>query len=180
MQPGDDMPAFIATVSRRRTAPLVLGAILFVIVGVGMLRDPRGGLFLTIFGWAAILFFGLAGLVGVRQLFSSGPDTRIDGQGIWWRRWSDQRIPWDAIAALYPAGVGRTSLLCLTLVDRDAYPSTRVMGKFAGLNRASGFGDIAVGVTGTDRSFAELVEAVERFAPRALLEPRPPARPEIR
>lgn len=118
-------------------------------------------------------------MIGLSQLFRSGPDIRIDERGIWWRRWSDQRIPWSAITALYPASVGRTSFLFLKLADRDAYPSTRVLRKFAGLNRASGFGDIAVGVTGTDRSFAELIEAVERFALRALLAPPPPGRPEL-
>ena len=171
--------AFVANVSRRRTALLVLGAIGFVVAGVFMLRDPEGGLTLMVFGWAAILFFGLCGLIGIRQLFRSGPDIRIDEQGIWWRRWSDQVVPWEAIVALYPAGVGRTAFLCLKLVDPAAYPSTHVMGKFAGINRASGFGDISVTTTGTDRSFTELLAAVERFAPRVLLDPPPPERPEL-
>ncbi len=74
--------------------------------------------------------------------------------------------------------MGRTPFLCLRLVDRDAYPSTRLLGKFAGLNRAWGFGDISVTTAGTDRSFAELLEAVEHFAPRALIDP-PPERPEV-
>jgi len=172
--------AFVANVSRRRTALLVLGAVVFVAIGFLMLRAPGHDIFRLLSGWAAILFFGLCGLIGLSQLFRSGPDIRIDERGIWWRRWSDQRIPWSAITAFYTASVGRTSFLCLKLADRDAYPSTRVLGKFAGLNRASGFGDIAVGVTGTDRSFAELIAAVERVAPRALLVPPPPGRPETR
>lgn len=172
--------AFVADVSRRRNALLVLGAVVFVGIGFLMLRAPGHDIFRVVSGWAAILFFGLCGMIGISQLFRSGPDVRIDERGIWWRRWSDQIIPWSAITALYPASVGRTSFLCLRLVDRAAYPSTRALGKFAGLNRASGFGDIAVGVTGTDRSFTELIAAVERFAPRALLAPPASGRPEIR
>ena len=41
--------------------------------------------------------------------------------------------------------------------------SARLLG---GLNKGMGFGDLALSALGTDKSFAELLEAVEHFAPR--------------
>ena len=170
--------AFVANVSRGRIALLLLGAIAFIAIGIFMVRganrDPESALI----GWASILFFGLCGVVIAGQLFRSGVDIQIDARGILWRRWSDETIPWAAITSLYPDSAGRQPFLCLTLFDPDAYRSTHIMGKFASINRYMQFGDISITIMGTDRSFGELLAAVERFAPRQLLEP-PPARPVL-
>jgi len=157
---------------------MILGALLFIIAGIAIVHGPREDVRITLAGWAAILFFGLIALVRAGQLVRGGPDIRIDERGIWWRRWSDQVVPWDAIAALHITGVGRMPFLHLMLVDPAAYPSTRPMGKLADLAHASRLGDIAVTTNATDRSFAELLAALERFAPRVLLDP-PPERPEL-
>jgi hypothetical protein len=171
-------PAFVANISRRRTVAMILGATLFVIAGIVIVHDPRGDVRIRLAGCAAILFFGLIALVRAGQLIRGGPDIRIDEQGIWWRRWSDQVVPWDAVATFHVTGEGRMPFLHLVLVDPAAHPSTRPMAKLARLTRAWRRGDISVTTNATDRSFAELLAAVERFAPRVLLDP-PPGRPDL-
>ena len=170
--------AFVANISRRRTASMIVGAIVFIIAGIAIVRDPDVEFRIRLAGWACIVLFGLIALVRAGQLYRGGPDIRIDERGIWWRRWSDQVVPWDAVATLHTTGEGRMPLLHLILVDPRAHPSTRPMRKLAGLTHDWRLGDIAVTTNATDRSFAELLAAVERFAPRVLIDP-PPERPEL-
>ncbi|MES2059276.1 MAG: STM3941 family protein [Pseudomonadota bacterium] len=162
---------FVAHVSRWRAALLVFGALVFVAGGVFVvqtkgLNDPRA----LVTGWLGALFFGACALVGARQLFRSGPVMEIDARGILWRRWSDERIPWSAIARAEAMSLRRQRFLALWLQDPEQYRSTHLLGRVAGVNKSMGFGDIALSVSGTDRSFADLVAAIERYAPESHFE----------
>jgi hypothetical protein len=102
-------------------------------------------------------------------MFQSGVEIRIDPIGIWSRRWSSQTIPWAAIEHITFDKIERQRFACLFLRDADAFPSKTLQGRLAGANKAMGYGDITLGTTGTDVSFQELVEAIQRFAPSGLV-----------
>lgn len=117
-------------------------------------------------GWVAILFFGAAGVAILRRAVDGGELIVVDRHGIFWRPQGDAPIPWTAIRALGTGTVRRQRFICLHLHDPDAWPPRR-RNPLGALNRGLGFGDIAISATGTDRSFADLQEAVDRHAAAA-------------
>jgi hypothetical protein len=161
------LEAFVARPSRTRIALMIFGSLAFVALGLWIAGffgpPPRPDRVWA--GYAAILFFGLAALIGIRRLFESGDQIVVDGSGICWSQWSDRKIPWSEIREISRKAVKRQQFLCLDLVDATRHPPTSLLGGLAGTSRLLGFGDIAINVSGTDRKFEELVEAVERFRP---------------
>lgn len=157
----------VARVSKSKTIGLVLIAVGFVAIGIWMVADPepnrRIGVAALVWGlgWLSIVFFGACGLIGARQLFRRTSVLEIDEQGILWRRWSDQIIPWSAVVRAEPSSVYRQNFLCLWLDAPERYPSRSTLGKLSGLNKGMGFGDIALSMQGTDQSFERLVEVVD-------------------
>lgn len=124
-----------------------------------LFRDPS---ILRVFGWAAVLIGVLGCAVAVRQMFRRDAVIEVDQGGLLWRRWSNTVIPWSAIADAQVRTMSGQQFLCLTLTEPDLYSSSSLTGRLAGMNKTMGFGDIAVGVQGTDRPMDELVEAVRR------------------
>jgi hypothetical protein len=161
---------FVAYQSPFKIFLLILGSMLFVAAGlwfIGVLGSPPDDapFWLPLIGWVSILFFGFCGVIGVRRLFDRRPAIIVDRHGILARAWSDQVIPWSAMAGMQVLTVERTKMLCIDLVDPAAHPSTTIMGKAAKLNKAFNFGDMSVATTGTDQSFDALMQAVNRFQP---------------
>jgi hypothetical protein len=142
---------------------LVAGAIGFVPAGLWIAGvfgpPPRPGR--EWIGFVCAFFFATCGAFGIRRLLNPGDEIVIDGNGIKWRQWSDQLIPWDAITDIRVAVVRGRRFVCLYLREPAQYPSTRLLGRMAGVNRSLGFGDIALNVSGTDRTHDDLVEALE-------------------
>ena len=165
--------AFEANASRWRIAILLAGSLVFVVAGLWMLGlfgpPPSTSLKAKAAGWGGVAFFGLCAIVGAKRLFDQGVEIRVDAHGLWWRRWSQDTIPWAAIERIATAEVRGQRFACLFLRDPSVHPSSTIAGKLAGANKAMGFGDIALSTTGTDKSFLELLAAIERFAPPALL-----------
>ena len=161
------MTPFEANGSRWRVILLLAGALAFVALGVFVLTIKPTDIARTIAGVAAIAVFGAFFLIGLPRLRTHGAELRVDQRGIMWRRWSGDTIPWAAIDRITVGEIRGQHFACLFLRDPGAYRSTTFAGKLAGANKAMGFGDIALSVTGTDRSFDELMAAIERFAPTA-------------
>ena len=161
--------AFEANLSRFRVALMLAGAVGFVVAGLWLVGafgpPPSTSLKATVAGWAGIGFFGLCAIVLARRLFQAGVEIRVDSDGIYWRRWSDQTTPWNAIARISTGEIRRQRFVCLFLVDPRAFPSQGIAGKLAGANAAMGFGDIALSATGTDKSFDQLMAAIDQFSP---------------
>ena len=162
--------ALVARVSMAKTIVLIGIAAVFVVLGfliVGNAEElaQQKGLDSPLLGYvigcANILFFGGGIIVLIRQLLRSGPVMEIDGRGIVWRRWSDQMIPWDAVVRAESSSVYGQKFLCLWLYAPERYPATSIYGRLGRLNKAMGFGDIALSTQGTDQSFERLVEVVD-------------------
>ena len=116
-------------------------------------------------GWAGLLFFGACTIVIVRQAFRTGPVLEVTSAGIRWVRWSDVVIPWDAIARAEPKSLDGQTFLTLWFRDPSRYPSSSLLSKLQGANKALGFGDIALSTHGTDKGLKDLGEAVHAHAP---------------
>ena len=117
-------------------------------------------------GWLCAVLFGGGSLVLIRRLFDRRDQIVIDRRGVLWRGWSDTVIPWSAIAGTEPRPVRLLPFLCLHLHDPAHYPSSRWFGRMmAGWSRRNGFGDVSITTQATDRSFGELLDAVDRFCP---------------
>jgi hypothetical protein len=158
---------FVARNSPSRLALMLLAAAAFVALGLwiaGLFGPPPkpGREWL---GWLAAVFFGFAGIVGVRRLFDRSDQLVIDRNGIFWRHWSETTIPWSAIDSFSTHSIRRQHFLSLHLKSPAMFPRSGPGGFVGSLNRGLGFGDIALTVAGTDRSFDELVEAIDRYAP---------------
>lgn len=177
MHGEQDGARFEAHVSKGRTWIIILLALGFAAIGVGFasaatelarsvrlvfFRDP---FILRVFGWTAVVIGVLGAVIAARQLLRTGPVIEIDARGIRWLRWSDKFIPWSAITDAAPRAISGQQFLCLTLDRPEDHASRSITGMLAGMNRNMGFGDVAIGAQGTDRSIDELMDAVARFRP---------------
>ena len=165
---------FVARVSRGRTSLIILAGLAMGAIGAWFVADPHAiadvvpwmrdpGL-VQLIGGAAVLVFVLFAVIGVRQLFRTEPVIEMGPEGLLWRRWSRQTIPWDAFERAAIGQIQNQRMLTFWLGDPAAYPSTTFSGRTAGANKALGFGDITLSAAGLDCSFDELVAAFETHA----------------
>lgn len=135
------------------------------LAGLSALTGLAPATLLAIIGSLAVAL-GLAGTGHyLRLLFHTGPAMRIDGEGIYWHRWSATPIPWHNVAGLQDYSVSGQKMVRVSLVDRSRNPGGGLLGTLAGLNAATGFGDLSLTMQGTDRGHDELVAALAQFAP---------------
>lgn len=167
--------------ARYSPARSILFAVLsagFVVAGLWMIGvfgavEGGGGRLpewaVPIAGWAGIIFFGGFMVFHARKAVTGGVAVRIDARGMLLRDYSDQPIPWDDVTALSTQNMMGTHMLMFEVVParEEAFGAFRRLS--IPLNRSmSGYGCSLV-VNNTDRSHAELLEALADFAPPRLL-----------
>lgn len=165
------MNDFVAHTSRGRTGLLALGALAFVAIGLWMggafgLPPVSGGFSavkMFIVGWFSVLFFGLCFVIFIRKLFGTREQLRIGPAGIRSASWSDQTVPWSEIVNVTTWAHRRQRSIILHLRDPARFPGRGLAALLAGANRKLTGGDIAISLTGTDRSFNEAMSAIENF-----------------
>jgi len=161
--------AFEANASPWRMALLLAAMLGFIALGIWLLRLDAPTIRRTLVAWAGVIVCGAFFLLGLPRLFQQGVVLRIDAQGVRWRQWSDQVIAWSAMERISIREIRRQRFACLFLRDPRAFPSTTWLGKRAHANKAMGFGDIALNMSGTDQSFDTMMAAIARLAPADLL-----------
>ena len=114
-------------------------------------------------GWFTILFFGMAASYGVSKFFDNKPQLEVGPSGIRWVPWSDDLIPWTNITSVSTWSQQRQKYILLHLDDPSRFPGKGLAGKLAQANKMMTGGDIAISVTGTDRSFGEAMDAIASF-----------------
>lgn len=159
-------PVFVARNSPLKTAPLVLGAILFVVAGlwmVGLFGGTHPPL-ITVVGWVAIIFFGLCGIIGATRLFDRGEVIRIDANGIRYSRFSPDTILWQQVRAVSEFRIERQRFVGLQLTDPSAHRrASGLDAALSGANRFAGYGDVVLATTGTDARYDELSAIVRHY-----------------
>ncbi|PKP98157.1 MAG: hypothetical protein CVT74_11910 [Alphaproteobacteria bacterium HGW-Alphaproteobacteria-13] len=179
------MVEFVAYPSRWRIMLLIMLAVAFVVMGAEMIgafgapfsSQRYSPVFILIVGWIDVIFFSLAGVLWIRMLFDRKEQLRIGAEGIRWARWSDWTISWNEITDVTTWELYRQKSIVLHLRDPARFPGRGLLGMAAKANRRLIGGDIAISLTGTDRSVAEALSAIERLrtAARQSTSPRPPA-----
>lgn len=165
------MDDFVAYPSRPKIALLTLGCVTFVAGGLWMAgvfgppppsRRYSPELVFAI-GWSTTVFFGLCGVMGVVRLFNGREELRIGPAGIRAARWSNQTIPWSEILDVSTWSYKNQKSIILHLRDRSRFPGRGVAALLAGANRSLTGGDIAISLTGTNRSVEEALTSIDRF-----------------
>lgn len=178
---------FEAKLSRIRVAGTLAILLAFFVCGlwlVGAFGTPPGaGIKAKVAGGLLVLFFGAAIPFTARRLFQAGVVMRIDATGIWFRPWSDEVIPWSAISrvAVHYSRVrldrAPIPIHVLYLRDPAAYPyraANPLQRRVQRYSRERDFGDITLSISDTDRSFDDLTDAINFFAPAELRQTRSP------
>lgn len=160
---------FVARTSTSRTLLLVLGSLAFVVGGAWIAglfgASPRPDREWV--GWLALFFFTATSAAGVARLFQERERIVVDQRGFTWRGWSNDHISWDEVTEIKEWRYRRQHMYCLALRHPSHYPATTVFGRIARLNAAVGAAPLTITATGTDRSAAELGEALYRWWPNA-------------
>jgi hypothetical protein len=115
------------------------------------------------FGWLCIVFFGFGGLVLIKAYFYKRERLRINASGIHWTLWSEEMIPWSEISDITTWQFRFQKWIVLHLRDAELFPSASPLAKLSRASRALTGGDVAISLTGTDRSYRETMEAIRRF-----------------
>ena len=147
------MQAFSAKDSISKLSLMVLAALGFVILDMwagGIFGDPPkpGREWL---GWISASFFALLGAIGLRRLLNPTEQIRITSDGICYRQWSNDTIPWREIVTVAVWQFKGQKSILLSLRDPGRFPSTTFLGKMAAANHALTGGDIALTLTSLTR-----------------------------
>jgi hypothetical protein len=125
-----------------------------------VLTRPAGVFGATIF---SLLLF-----VNLRESARRGAVIIIGPAGLVWRRWSEEQVPWPALRAARFARNRGEDVVRLWLREPVRSRPRSLLERVAPVNRLLGAGDMELSTTGTDRSFQEMAEAVQTFAPHLL------------
>ncbi len=114
-------------------------------------------------GGVGITFFGPCAVVLLKRSFNSGVVLRIDEAGVWAKGVPNAPIPWSEILETHDYAASGQRMLGIEPRDPSRYRAQGLVGRLAGANRAlTGVDAVWLTTTGTDRTHAELVEAVAR------------------
>lgn len=165
-------PPFEAHFTLRSLAPRMVAWVLAagVCVVLGLPAGPLKGdpLPVRLIAWLASVALLTTFIADVRRLRSTAPVMRIDENGVVWRRWSAELIPWSEIVSLHAIHLGSARFVGLVLARPERFPSKTLLGRTARVNRFLTGCNIALEVEGTDRRYEELVAALhEHVPPRA-------------
>lgn len=119
--------------SKVKLVLLVIGAFLFVAVGIWMLglEDKEiasstrydDALFLTGLAWTAIGFFGLCALIGIRKLFDQRPGLILSDKGIVDNSSgiSAGVIPWEDVSGITQYQLQSQTFVSILVSDPEKY-----------------------------------------------------------
>ena len=169
------MQQTVIRLSKTKLALVILAASVFVALGCWMLmlsvaeieahRRFNSPIFVHGMGLVSIVFFGLAGLVGVRKLFDSSPGLILDERGITEQTsvFSAGFIPWSDISGIEVRQIHNQRILYLLLKDPEKFIATCAPVKRAMLKASKNFAASPVAITSSTLqiSFDELVDVID-------------------
>lgn len=122
----------------------------------------------VVVGWCFLLFSGFFGFLTLKSFLNPSEQLRIGPQGVRFADWSDDTIPWSGITKVTTRELeGRfvQKVIVLNLQNPDRFPGRGLARVVAAENRNRGGGDIFLNLSGTNRSFADALSAIQRFKP---------------
>lgn len=153
---------------RRAVVIMAVAAFSIVCLLIALDAVQDGGMDSGI-GRRAIVYGGLLGLVGTMtatilalRLFTALPAVVIDRHAILVPGWSEQPIPWTAIARLRQTSSHLQPLMELWLHLPDEFPPRSKPGRLLSrFNRRLGGSDLAIALWGLDIPAEELARRIE-------------------
>jgi hypothetical protein len=154
------MEKLIIKNSRRKYLRMLIVCMGFVGGGIWMVIDGAR------FGWLGILFFGFGNLTFIWQIADPRPRLIIDEQGVSDRMLGVGRIAWSDIQSAYLKSVYGNDFICLKLRNADKYKQklSQTRRSLAGANRAFGFTDFYLNLSGVDASTDEVIKLIKKYA----------------
>ena len=119
-------------------------------------------------GWVVLGIFVPATIMLIIRMFETGDVMRISAQGIYYRYWSEDTIPWDAIEKIIIWSYRGQKTIVLKLADVSRYPASSLWRKLISLNSRTAGGDIAINLARTNLSMRRALSAIEHFSGRKL------------
>jgi hypothetical protein len=153
--------------SKLKLAGLLLGVVLFVLLGVwmGLSAETLGN---RIIGWLGAAFFGLGCLsIPKRLLSSKRREVTISSIGISDSHWKIGTIPWSEFTGAWIGKIKGNKVICFSLRQPEVTLSelSPTGRKLVLANRALGFGDFQIMSVGLDKSADELLQEILRYLP---------------
>ena len=120
-------------------------------------------------GWAIVAGCFAVGAIFVRRALDTKPQLRIDANGIWSRAFSDATVPWDQIVGVGTHRMRNQTVVSFHLKNPEAHPPrNRLRRATGGLDRAFGFGSMAVNASFLTGGTQGVLGAVRHFRPDLL------------
>ena len=117
-------------------------------------------------GWAIVAGCFAVAAVFVRRALDTRPQLRVDANGIWSRRYSGATVPWDQILGVGIHPLRNQTVVSFHLRDPLAFPSRNALARATGgIDRAFGWGHMAVNASFLTGGPAGLIGAVRHFRP---------------
>lgn len=86
-----------------------------VLLGIWLLISDKTDTQSITIGWLAVVFFGLAFLLGIFSMLDRRPQIILSEEGIWDRSSRQPRISWEQIVGAYPSGIFDQKFVALKL-----------------------------------------------------------------
>jgi hypothetical protein len=117
-------------------------------------------------GWAIVAGCFAVAAIFVRRALDTRPQLRLDANGIWSRRYSDATVPWDQIVGVGIHPMRNQMVVSFHLKNPENWPSNSAFTRAAGgMDRAFGWGEMAVNASFLTGGPAGLIGAVRHFRP---------------
>jgi hypothetical protein len=119
-------------------------------------------------GWVGVGFFGPGALILLWPLLDPRPRLVVDAEGILDRTLGVGRIPWADILGWYVQSIAGSDFICLVVRDPASYAArlTGLRRLFAGANRAMGFTDLSLNLSGLNVSTEQILSFMEQHVVR--------------
>lgn len=111
--------------------------------------------------------FGGYGLLAAGKLYRDNTGMlRIGPSGIFYKRWGSKVIPWTQIEDVSSVVIQHQRYVVLQLKDPSLFPRRGIRGVLAKLERGLTGGDLSIAIAPLDRSYYEVMAAIETFRPK--------------
>jgi hypothetical protein len=166
---------FVARVSVPKVVALLACSTVFVVAGIWLITHAGASPYsppikAQILGVISIGFGAMSALTFGSLLDLDGPLIEIGQEGLLWRHWSEQPIPWDAIARARVRTAAVQSSIIFSLDEPSLHPPRALRRPVVAFARGLGFGGLRFSNQASDRSFEATLDAIRRFAPHLTLE----------
>lgn len=123
------------------------------------------------FTWGSVSFFLILAAISAVRLFDSEEQFRVSAKGLFYKPWSGQTIPWDAIADAHLMRFTTHSSIQVLLVDAAQHPPSARFARLAlPLNRLMSKAEMSITLAGMTGDTEMAMRVVRKYKPAR---PRP-------